>query len=93
MSFDRTIPISRRLISAGGHLKAVTSMVESDVSRKDVLHQLYAVQGALKAVSQMILKEHIRECIEILVANNSPEEQREALDSMLVLYNWTFDHK
>jgi DNA-binding FrmR family transcriptional regulator len=90
---DKTILINQRLLSAGGHLKAVTAMVDSKVSHRIVLHQLCAVQGALKAVSQMILKEYIEECLQILVTGNTPEESQEALDSLLVLYNWSFSQK
>ena len=85
MSDDKIIPINRRLLSAGGHLKAVTAMVESKVPHRIVLHQLHAVQGALKTVSQMILEEYIEECFQLLETGNSPEENQQALDSLLAL--------
>ena len=93
MSDDKIIPINRRFLSAGGHLKAVTTMVESEVPHQIVLHQLHAVQGALKAISQMILEEYIEECFQVLVTSNSPEKSQQTLDSLLALYNWSFSQK
>ena len=93
MTENNTIPINQRLLTARGHLKAVTEMVDSNVPHKVVLHQLHAVQAALKAVSQMIIGENIEECFHILVTSKSSEESQKALDSLLVLYNLSFNQK
>lgn len=42
----------RRLRSAQGHLQTVTGMVEAGEPCEQALHQLNAVQGALKAAAQ-----------------------------------------
>lgn len=93
MMRKNTIPINQRLLSAGGHLKAVTAMVESNVSPKIVLFQLYAVQGAIKAVTRILVEEYTEECLDVMISSASSEESREARDSLLALYNWSLYQK
>lgn len=83
----------RRLRSAGGHLQAVTSMVESGEPCEQVLHQLNAVQGALKAAARILLDEHIRESELIIKSSDCPDERAQALDYLVMLYHWTFNQK
>jgi len=93
MSLENSSHIIRRLRSAKGHLQAVTNMVESGEACKDVLHQLNAVQCALKAAAQMLLEEHLKESETIIKSSDSPEERELALDYLIMLYHWTFNHK
>jgi DNA-binding FrmR family transcriptional regulator len=86
-------PIKQRLLSAGGHLEAVTAMVDSNISAEIVVFQLYAIQGAIKAITQSISKEHIEECLEVLTSSSSEEESRKALDSLLSIYSWSITKK
>lgn len=51
--------VIQRLRIAKGHLEKVISMVEKGVYCMDVVHQLVAVQGALRETSGVILKEHM----------------------------------
>ena len=87
------IPIKQRLLSAGGHLKAVTAMVESNAPKENVIFQLDAVQGAIKAVTQILLEECIDERLGVVLSGKSGGESREALDSLLVLYNRSINQK
>ncbi|MFO7545647.1 MAG: metal-sensitive transcriptional regulator [Trueperaceae bacterium] len=53
---------SRRLKSVRGHVEGVLRMLENpDVYCVDVLKQVSAVQGALRKVSDNVLKAHIRD--------------------------------
>jgi len=53
---------SRRLKSVRGHVEGVLRMLEDpDVYCVDVLKQVSAVQGALRKVSDNVLKAHIRD--------------------------------
>jgi len=47
--------IAHRLKIARGHLEKVISMVENDSYCIDVLHQLQAVEGALKETGNAVL--------------------------------------
>jgi len=51
----------KRLKSARGHLDHVISQVESEKYCIDILQQSLAVQAALKAVDNIILKGHLEE--------------------------------
>jgi DNA-binding FrmR family transcriptional regulator len=85
--------IKQRLLSAGGHLTAVTAMVDSDVSSEILLFQLYAIQGALKAITNQMLKEYVDEKLKVLVLNESEEDNRIALDALLSVYSWSINRK
>lgn len=90
---EKSSQITRRLRSAEGHLQAVTNMVETGESCDEVLHQLNAVQGALKAVAQILLEEQLQESETIIKYSDCPEEREQALDYLILLYQWTFNHK
>ena len=83
----------RRLRFAEGHLQAVTGMVESGEPCEQVLHQLNAVQGALKAAAKILLDEHIRDSELTIKLSDCPEERAQALDYLTMLYHWTFNRK
>lgn len=51
----------RRLKSARGHLDHVISQVEAEKYCIDILQQSLAVQSALRAVDNIILKGHLEE--------------------------------
>ncbi|OIP57972.1 MAG: hypothetical protein COX79_00750 [Candidatus Levybacteria bacterium CG_4_10_14_0_2_um_filter_36_16] len=54
--------IAHRLKIARGHLEKVISMVENDSYCIDVLHQLQAVEGALKETGNAVLENHLKTC-------------------------------
>ena len=87
METKSKIPINQRLLSAGGHLKAVTAMVDSNVGNEIVVFQLYAIQNAIKAISRILVEESMNEYFEDLLESRSSEESQQALDSLLSLYN------
>lgn len=51
----------KRLLTARGHLDHVISQVESEKYCIDILQQSLAVQSALRAVDNLILKGHLEE--------------------------------
>lgn len=51
--------IVQRLKIARGHLDKIILMIEEDSDVTQIVHQLVAVQGALKEVDKVILKEHM----------------------------------
>lgn len=54
--------ILHRLKISHGHLKKVIDMAENDQYCIDILHQIQAVQEALKASGNLILENHLRTC-------------------------------
>ncbi len=57
---DNTI---HRLKIAKGHLEKVIKMVEADEYCIDIVHQLLAVQSALKKIDELVLSNHLRTCV------------------------------
>jgi DNA-binding FrmR family transcriptional regulator len=55
MEVNQQPEIMQRLRSAAGHLKAVIEMAESGQPCEDVLHQLNAVQAALRIAGTKII--------------------------------------
>ena len=51
----------KRLRTARGHLESVIRMIESEKYCIEILQQSRAVQAALRAVDQIILKGHLEE--------------------------------
>lgn len=55
--------ILHRLKIARGHLDKVIAMVENNEYCIDIVHQSLAVQAALKKADQVVLENHIRNCV------------------------------
>jgi DNA-binding FrmR family transcriptional regulator len=59
---DVRLDAARRLKSVKGHVEGVQRMLENpDVYCVDVLKQVAAVQGALRKVSEAVLRSHVRD--------------------------------
>lgn len=70
--------IINRISRALGHLEKVKAMVEDGADCGDVLIQLAAVRSALNNTGKVILKGHLRQCLEDAVL----EEDYEATDGI-----------
>jgi DNA-binding FrmR family transcriptional regulator len=64
-----------RLARIEGHVRAIKQMAEGVSPCTDVLHQIGAVQAALRKVAQQVLEDHLDHCIRESV----PDEQGKAL--------------
>lgn len=52
-----------RLSKIGGHVQGVAKMVGQDKPCDEILLQISAIQSALSRVGQIVLADHIEECI------------------------------
>jgi len=52
-----------RLNKIGGHVQGVARMVDTDKPCDEILLQISAIQAALSKVGQIVLANHIEECI------------------------------
>jgi DNA-binding FrmR family transcriptional regulator len=52
-----------RLRKIGGHVHGVAKMVEEEKSCDEILLQISAIRAALSKVGQIVLADHIEECI------------------------------
>lgn len=73
--------VTHRINRAIGQLNGVKAMIDDNRYCGDVLTQLAAVESAVKAVSRMLLKEHLETCVveQIQVGNT------EVLDEFMAL--------
>lgn len=55
--------ILHRLLIARGHLEKIIQMVQDGEYCISVVHQLLAVQSALKKVDEIVLENHLRTCV------------------------------
>lgn len=55
--------VSCRINRAVGQLTAIRQMVEDDRYCGDVLTQLAAVESAVKAISRVVMKDHLETCV------------------------------
>ncbi|MBI5934607.1 MAG: metal-sensing transcriptional repressor [Chloroflexi bacterium] len=55
--------VLKRLARIEGHVRGIKRMVEEDTPCPDVLVQIAAVRSALNNVGQIILEDHLRNCM------------------------------
>ena len=55
--------VINRLSKAVGHIEAIKRMVENDAGCSQILIQLAAVRAAINNTGNLVLKNHISECI------------------------------
>ena len=78
---DPKSQIVHRLKIAKGHLEKVISMVEKDAYCIDIVHQLLAIQSALKTTDEKILENHLKTCVaDSIKKGNSDEAIKEVME-------------
>ena len=86
MTPDPQTEVVRRLRCAAGHLNAVIQMAENGQSCEQVLHQLNAVEAALRAAEVHWVNGHVRASEAIILADPSPDQRAQELKKLLSLY-------
>ena len=86
MKLDQQTEILRRLRCAAGHLDAVITMTETGQPCEQVLHQLNAVQAALRAAGVKIIECQARSSQEVIVNSPSVEQRMLELQNLQSLY-------
>jgi len=76
----------RRLRSIEGHVRGVQRMVEDGAYCVDVVHQVVAIQRALKKVSGMVLDQHLRSCVTEAVRGPSAGDRERVLRELLEVF-------
>lgn len=66
--------ISHRLKIARGHLDKVIRMIEEDEYCIDVLHQMQAVESALKETGNVVLENHLKTCVADAISKGNKDE-------------------
>ncbi len=66
--------ILHRLKIAKGHLEKVIKMIEGDEYCIDIVHQLLAIQSALKNTDEIILENHLKSCVADSIKKGESDE-------------------
>lgn len=81
-SEDTQKNIQRRLNRAIGQLNGVKDMIDDNRYCGDVLTQLAAVESAVRRVSEIVLREHMRTCVVEEIQAGNEEVVDEVMDLM-----------
>ena len=74
----QTKAVINRMARLIGHLESIKRMIEDGRDCSEVLIQLSAVDAAIKAVSRIILKDHLEHCIIDAITNGD----KQAVDNL-----------
>lgn len=77
----------QRLQSANGHLQAVIAMVEAGESCESVLHQLGAVQAALRCAGRVLIQCQLEQSADSLLNDPCPENRTQTVSRLSNLYS------
>lgn len=72
--------VQRRLNRAIGQLNGIKDMIDDDRYCGDVLTQLAAVESAVKRISELILRDHMRTCVIEEIREGNDEVVDEVVD-------------
>jgi DNA-binding FrmR family transcriptional regulator len=83
--------VIRRLRCIEGHARGVTRMVESGADCPAVVRQINAIQGALDKVAQLVLQEHLNNCIPDSFSGEDSDLRGELVDELtnLIALSWS----
>lgn len=74
--------VQKRLNRAIGQLNGVKAMIDDNRYCGDVLTQLAAAESAIRRVSEIILREHMRTCVVEDIRNGDDEVIDEVIELM-----------
>ena len=74
--------MQRRLNRAIGQLNGVKDMIDDNRYCGDVLTQLAAAESAIRRVSEMVLREHMRTCVVEQIQQGNDDVVDEVMDLM-----------
>jgi DNA-binding FrmR family transcriptional regulator len=78
--------IIQRLRSANGHLQGVIAMVEAGESCESVLHQLGAVQAAIRCAARALIQCQLDRTADSLLSDPCPETRAQTVLRLSNLY-------
>lgn len=86
MDHEPASDVMRRLHCAAGHLNSVISMAEAGQPCEQILHQLNAVQAALKIAGVKIIECQAQSSQEIILNSDSVEQRTKELHHLQLLF-------
>ena len=80
------VDLTRRLLCAEGHLRGIVAMVERDADCESIVCQTMAVQGALREVNRLILKQYLDVCLRGRLQEPNVSAREKCLAEVVSLY-------
>lgn len=74
--------LATRLNRIEGQVRGIKGMIEKDAYCDDILHQITAVQSALKSVSKLVLQGHLNSCVVERIQSGDKEIVDELLNTI-----------
>jgi DNA-binding FrmR family transcriptional regulator len=78
---DRKDDVQKRLRRVEGQVRGVARMVDDDEYCIDVLTQISAVDKALRAVSLMLLSDHLEHCVSDAISSGSSDARAKVAEA------------
>lgn len=78
--------ILNRLSYLEGHCRAIRRMIEADTYCIDVIHQVEAVEAALKKVKEKILADHLATCVTTAIKGDDEKERKRVIEELMEVY-------
>lgn len=75
-----------RLHTAQGHLRATITMLETGQPGEQVLHQLGAIQAALRAAGCALLRLQLKHCLMAILHSPCEEARQAEIEKCLALF-------
>jgi DNA-binding FrmR family transcriptional regulator len=76
----------KRLHRIAGQIRGIERMVEQERYCADILMQIAAVQQALRAVGEGLLRNHLRHCATRAIRKGSPHQAEAMYDELVNLF-------
>lgn len=86
MDEQATADVVRRLKSVEGHVRGVQRMVDEGAYCIDVVHQIVAIQRALKKVSGLVLDKHLHSCVTTAVQGRDAAARERVLGELMDVF-------
>jgi DNA-binding FrmR family transcriptional regulator len=76
----------RRLKTIEGHVRGIQKMLDEGAYCIDIIRQIQATQSALNKVSQLVLEEHMHNCVITAVRGEDAIERERVLSEIAEVY-------
>jgi len=77
---------AKRLKTIEGHVRGIQRMVDNGEYCIDIIRQIQATQSALNKVSQLVLEEHMHNCVITAVRGEDAQERERVLSEIAEVY-------
>lgn len=80
-------PVTNRLKRIEGQVRGVQRMIDEGRACTEVLVQISAIHASLRKVSEVLLREHLSDCVTDAVKSRDPRRAERIYDELADLFN------